>query len=96
MVMILLLTLVGAGVGLLFYYAVRVPAITTEVAAWFGQTHEVVNQGDSRRAQLTFVLFVYTAPLALGIIAHGLHYGLRLANRRLQHVDPDDEPFRME
>ena len=94
--MLMLLTVVGAGIGLLLYYAFRVPAITTELNAWFGRPDTVVDRGDARRAQLTFALFVYTAPLALGIFVYGVHFVVNLINRNARVEQDNDEPFRME
>ncbi|MEO8268673.1 MAG: hypothetical protein ABI557_03070 [Aureliella sp.] len=96
-VMIMLLTVVGAGVGLLIWYALQVPAITSELNAWLGRPNPVVDTAAGRRAQVTFLLVVYSAPLALGILVYMLHYVLQWLNRWSQsREDSDDESFRME
>lgn len=95
--MLLLLMVVGAGLGLLIYYALRVPAITSEINAWLGRPDAPFDQVDARRAQVTFALFVYTAPLALGMLVYLLHFIInwvdRLVRRRSQ---VDDREFQME
>lgn len=95
--MLLLLMVVGAGVGLLFYYALQVPAITQELNAWLGRPDAVVDRGDARRAQVTFALFVYSAPLALGLFVVAVHCIVNWLNRfGRSRASQDDEPFRME
>lgn len=93
--LIMLLTVVGAGVGLLIYYALRVPAISSEVNAWLGRPSPAVDVGDARQAQLIFALCVYTAPLTLGIFVYILHFLLNALNRRTE-AEETDERFRMD
>lgn len=96
-VMLLLLMVVGAGVGLLLYYAARVPAITSELNAWLGRPEVALDNADARRAQVIFALFVYTAPLALGIFVYGLHTIVNLVDRFLRSRDNEtDDQFRMD
>jgi hypothetical protein len=95
--LLMLLTVVGAGIGLLVYYAMRVPAITSELNAWLGRPDPVSDSSAGRAAQVTFVLFVYTAPLALGIFVSALHSLLNWLDRRAQQRESEsDEQFRME
>lgn len=95
--MILLLMVVAAGVGLLVYYALRVPAITSEINAWLGRPDVAEDHAYGRRAQVTFALFTYTAPLALGILVSLLHFVLNWFDRLTRpHQAPGDDPFRME
>lgn len=95
--LMLLLMVVGAGVGLLVYYALRVPAITQELNAWLGRPDAVIDPGDARRAQVTFALFVYTAPLALGIFVMVVHFVINWLSRfGSSSADGDEDPFRME
>lgn len=95
--MILLMMVVSAGVGLLIYYAMRVPAITSEINAWFGRPNPPFDRSEARKAQVVFALCVYTAPLAMGIFVYILHYLVnwmdRLSGVRKQS---EDDPFRME
>ncbi len=96
--MLLLLMVVSAGVGLLIYYALRVPAITTELNAWLGKTEAVTGSAEARQAQVVFAMFLYAAPMALGILVWLLHLGINWIDRRrsaLQQAD-EDESFRME
>ncbi len=96
-VMIMLLTVAGAGAALLILYALQVPAITSELNAWLGRPNPVVDTAAGRRAQVIFLMVVYSAPLALGIMVYMLHYLLQWLNRWSQsHEDTDDESFRME
>jgi hypothetical protein len=96
-VMLMLLTVVAAGAALLVWYALQVPAITSELNAWLGRPNPVVDTAEGRRAQVIFLLVVYSAPLALGIMVYMLHYFLAWLNRWSQtREDADDEPFRME
>ena len=93
----MLLMVVGAGVGLLVYYALRVPAITSEINAWLGRPDAVVDRGDARQAQVIFALFVYTAPLALGMFVYLLHYVINWLDRLTRRAQQDEsEEFRME
>lgn len=95
--MILLLMVVSAGVGLLIFYAMRVPAITSEINAWLGRPDAVVDRGEARRAQLIFALFVYTAPLALGMFVYLLHYVVNWLDHRTKAPETEaDDPFSME
>jgi sterol desaturase/sphingolipid hydroxylase (fatty acid hydroxylase superfamily) len=95
--LILLLMVVGAGVGLLIFYAMRVPAITSEINAWLGRPNPAVDSASGRVAQVTFVLFVYTAPLGLGMLVYFMHFGINWIDRRLRSRDQaEDEEFRME
>jgi hypothetical protein len=95
-VLLLLLMVVGAGVGLLIYNAMNVPAITTEIDAWLGRPSKSVDTADSREAQITFVLFCYSAPLVLGILVNGLHHAINYFDRRAQQREAvEDEAFRM-
>jgi sterol desaturase/sphingolipid hydroxylase (fatty acid hydroxylase superfamily) len=94
--LILLLMVVGAGVGVLLYYAMRVPAITSELNAWLGRPDADINRGDARRAQVTFALFVYTAPLALGIFVYLAHYVVNWLNYATRPDPENDDQFRMD
>ena len=95
--LILLLMVVGAGISLLCFYALRVPAITQEINAWLGRPDAVVDRGAARQAQVTFALFVYSAPLALGILVYAIHFFVNTINRASSAVDrTDDDKFRME
>lgn len=94
--LILLLMVVGAGVGVLLYYAFRVPAITSELNAWLGRPDAEINRGDARRAQVTFALFVYTMPLALGIFVYLTHWIVNWLNQATRPRAENDEQFRMD
>jgi sterol desaturase/sphingolipid hydroxylase (fatty acid hydroxylase superfamily) len=94
--LIMLLTVVGAGIGLLIFYALRVPAITAELNAWLGWSSPVADTGQGRAAQVVFILFVYTAPLGLGIVVYFLHYLVSwLDHLNRARESAEDEPFRM-
>lgn len=96
-VMLMLLMVVAAGAALLVWYALQVPAITSELNAWLGRPNPVVDTAEGRRAQVIFLLVVYSAPLALGIMVYTLHYLLAWLNHWSQtRDDADDEPYRME
>ena len=95
-VLILLLMVVFAGLGLLIYNALNVPAITHELDAWLGRQSKTVDTADSREAQIIFVLFCYAAPLMLGILVHGLHQAINFLDRRRRHRErEEDAAFRM-
>jgi hypothetical protein len=95
-VLLLLLMVVGAGVGLLVYNALSVPAITTELDAWLGRQSKSVATADSREAQITFVLFCYSAPLLLGILVNALHQAFNYWDRQLRdRQSSEDDEFRM-
>ncbi len=87
---------VFAGVSLLFYNALNVPAITNELDAWLGRQSKTVETADSRESQIIFVMFCYSAPLMLGILVHTLHLVINFFDRRQRERDrEDDEAFRM-
>lgn len=95
-ILILLLMVVFAGMGLLVYNALNVPAITNELDAWLGRQSKSVETADSREAQIIFVMFCYSAPLMLGILVHSLHMVINFFDRRQRELDrEDDEAFRM-
>lgn len=93
---LLLLTVVGAGIGLLILYASRVPILVTEAKAWIGQPSSSYNPASSRRSQVIFILVCYTAPLGLGLLVSLMHVGLNWLNQRWRQIDRDDERFKME
>ena len=97
--LLLLLMVVGAGLGMLIVYALRVPAFTSELNAWLGRTDVDVDLANARQAQLIFALFTYSAPMGLGILVFLLHYVLNKLERFTRvsagQQDEDDE-FRME
>jgi hypothetical protein len=95
-ILILLLMVVFAGLGLLVYNAMNVPAITNELDAWLGRQSKTVDKADSREAQIVFVMFCYSAPLLLGILVHGLHQVINFFDRRFREREKkEDEAFRM-
>lgn len=95
-VFLMLLTVVSAGVALLIYCAMQVPAITSEVNAWMGRPIVAADSGEARKMQVIFALFVYTAPLALGILVGGLHVVINWLDRMTKQTDsPADDEFRM-
>ncbi|MCA9132796.1 MAG: hypothetical protein KDA45_06565 [Planctomycetales bacterium] len=95
--MLMLFMVVAAGLSLLIYYAIRVPAILSEVNAWLGQPNPAGDSAAGRAAQVTFLLFVYTAPLALGILVYLLHFVLNGVDRWTRtREEADEAPFRME
>ena len=95
-ILILLLMVVFAGLGLLIYNAMNVPAITNELDAWLGRQSKTVNSADSREAQIVFVMFCYAAPLMLGILVHALHQVINFFDRRMRERQrSEDEAFRM-
>lgn len=100
MMLILLLMVVSAGVGLLIFNAMRVPAITSELNAWLGiTTSSDSDPTDARKAQVVFALFLYTAPMGLGIFVYWLHYLINWIDRRSQakfRQEYEEEQFRME
>ena len=93
---ILLLMVVGAGVSLLIYFAMRVPAITSEVNAWLGRPPSEIDNEEARLVQLKFALFLYTAPLALGMLVYSLHFAINWIDVRMQASAPEADEFRME
>lgn len=94
--MILLLMVVSAGVSLLLFFAMRVPAITSELNAWFGRPDAVIDPAAGRQAQLTFALFLYTAPIALGILVYSMHFAVNWLIKITRIPEQDDREFRMD
>ena len=77
LMMILMLMVVAGGGSMLM----KVPAFTTELRAYFGLTELVVDPEESRRAHLFFLLYLYSAPLGLGILVHLIHRVISWFNR---------------
>ncbi|MEM7479323.1 MAG: hypothetical protein AAF483_30435, partial [Planctomycetota bacterium] len=95
--LLLLLMVVAAGMGLLAYFAVQVPAITSEFSAWLGRSPEGADLDDARWAQLRFALCLYCAPMLLGIFVYVLHYAANAIYKlSTKYQRPEDEEFRME
>lgn len=95
-ILILLLMVVFAGLGLLIYNAMNVPAITNELDAWLGRQSKTVDTADSRESQIIFIMFCYAAPLMLGILVHGLHQVINFFDQRMRARDhEEDDAFRM-
>lgn len=92
--MLLMLMAVAVGGAMLLYLALRVPAFSAEIYAYLGQTQPPVDVDESRRAHLFFLLYLYAAPLGLGILLHGLH---ALTRRYSQWAEtkPDSDEFEM-
>ena len=95
-VVMLLMMVVAAGIGLLVYYALRVPAIASELNAWLGRPDAIIDRSEARQAQLIFALFVYTAPLGMGILVYLLHHLVNWLDRRTETASEGDDEFRME
>jgi uncharacterized membrane protein AbrB (regulator of aidB expression) len=96
MVLLLLLMVIAAGLGLLIYNALRVPAVTMELDAWLGRQSKVIDTADGREAQIVFVMFCYSAPLILGILVYTFHQLINFfENLRAQREIVEDERFRM-
>jgi hypothetical protein len=93
--MLLLVMVVSAGVGMLLYLAVRVPAVATELRSYLGLTELVVDVETSRKSHIIFVIFLYTAPLGLGIFVYLLHHVVNWFSRWTQPL-PEPDEFRME
>ena len=86
---------VGAGIGMLLYLAIRVPAVSSELRSYFGLTEVVVDTEAARKAHIIFVTFLYTAPLGLGIFVYLLHHLINWLSRVSQPAAEPDE-FQME
>jgi sterol desaturase/sphingolipid hydroxylase (fatty acid hydroxylase superfamily) len=92
---LLLLTVVGAGLSMLLLLALRVPALSTELRATMGLVEIPSDPESSRKAHIIFVIFLYTAPLGLGILVYLLHYFLNWLNR-ISQTRKEPEEFRMD
>lgn len=96
LLVVLLLMVVGAGTALLLYSAMKVPAITNEFNSWLGRTGQEVDLKEARRAQLIFAMYLYSAPLALGMLVFSLHRFVNFLDRRSRKATPEDDAFRMD
>lgn len=92
---LLLLTVVGAGLSMLLLLALRVPALSSELRATMGLVEIPSDPESSRKAHIIFVIFLYTAPLGLGILVYLLHYCLNWLNR-ISQTRKEPEEFRMD
>ncbi len=90
----LLITVVAAGFAMLIYLALRVPAFSSELRSYFGLTEIETDPDFARKAHITFVIFLYTAPLGLAIAVYVLHYLLNWFGR-VSQPEPESEEFRM-
>ncbi len=76
----------AAGLG----YAVRIPAISEELNAWYGQTSD--GKGNSgRTAQVLFVFFVYSMPLFMAMLIWSLSIILGWLKRFRSESDAESE-----
>lgn len=91
LMMMLMLMVVAVGGSMLIFMAMRVPAFTTELRAYFGMTELVVDAEASRRAHLFFLLYLYAAPLGLGILVHIIHRVISWFNRRTRPKRESDQ-----
>lgn len=96
--MMLLMTVVGAGIALLVYYAIQIPAITSEFNAWLGRSDASVVSGSGRAQKVIFATLVYCAPMGLGIFVFILHHVVNFFARisAPNQEEEEDERFRME
>lgn len=86
----LLLAVVAAGIGCLLWFALQVPAITTELVNglggglgdWLGRSSTAVDTPESRRSQVIFLLLIYSAPLTLGTVVYAANYLWAAVDRR--------------
>jgi hypothetical protein len=91
-VMVIMATMMA---GLLF--ATRLPLITNELKAWFGQVPSSSDlTGNERRTQLYFLLFCYSSPLLMTAFLHLMVTTVRSAVRWSERSKANDEEFEME
>lgn len=91
----LLFMVVGAGVAMLFYLALRVPAFSSEARAYLGLTEIPTEPEFARRAHIIFVISLYTAPLGLAMVVYLLHHAVNWFSR-ISEPGPEPEEFRMD
>lgn len=91
LMMMLMLMVVAVGGSMLILMALRVPAFTTELRAYLGLTELVVDPESSRRSHLFFLLYLYAAPLGLGILVHILHRAISWFTRRTRPQRESDQ-----
>jgi hypothetical protein len=95
-VTIMLILMVVAGtVVTMFTLAMRVPVFSNELRAYFGMTELRLDAEEARKSQLAFLLFLYSAPLGLGLIVSLLHFGSSWIARRSK-PKMDLSPFEMD
>lgn len=58
---------------MLLMFALRVPAFSSELRAFFGMPELPADTESSRKAHLVFLLYLYSAPLGLGILVYVIH-----------------------
>ncbi|MBX3421930.1 MAG: hypothetical protein KF752_10295 [Pirellulaceae bacterium] len=95
MLMLLLLMVVASGVAMLLGLAMRVPAFSNDLRAFWGLTEVTTDAESSRKAQIVFVMFLYIAPLGLGLAVYALHHLLNWLSR-FRTSQPDGDEYRME
>jgi sterol desaturase/sphingolipid hydroxylase (fatty acid hydroxylase superfamily) len=93
--MLLLFMVVAAGLSMLLFLAFQVPAFSSELRAMMGLVEVVTDTETSRKAHIVFVIFLYTAPLGLGIFVYLLHHAVNWLNKATESTQEPEE-FRME
>jgi lysylphosphatidylglycerol synthetase-like protein (DUF2156 family) len=72
--MLLMLMVVAVGASMLIVFALRVPAFSSDLRAYFGLPELPSDTESSRKAHLMFLLYLYSAPLGLGILVYMVHF----------------------
>ena len=71
---VLILMLVAATTATMFTLAMRVPVFSNDLRAYFGLAALPTDTDSARKAHLTFLLFLYSTPMGLGLIVSLLHF----------------------
>jgi hypothetical protein len=72
--MMLMLMVVAVGASMLIVFALRVPAFSSDLRAYFGLPELPSDTESSRKAHLMFLLYLYSAPLGLGMLVYMVHF----------------------
>jgi hypothetical protein len=93
---LLMLMVVAVGATMLIVFAMRVPVFSSELRAYMGLPELPSDAESSRKAHLIFLLYLYSAPLGLGIIVYLLHYVANLVSQSTAPPKEDDAEFQMD
>jgi lysylphosphatidylglycerol synthetase-like protein (DUF2156 family) len=91
MMMLLMMMVVAVGATMLLVFALRVPAFSSELRAYVGMPELPADTASSRKAHLIFLLYLYSAPLGLGILVYIVHFAADWVSRYSKPPKEDPE-----
>ncbi len=92
--LLILLLVVTCGTFAAGYYMLKIPAFVESLYDWLGWVPPPRRTG-YRQSWLVFLMFTYTAPIAIAMVMYGLSGMLRWYVRRQKKLEAElpDSPF---